>query len=156
MKPEIGNQAPTFSARAVGGAYGDGAEVNSSELAGKPIVLVFYPRDNTPGCTKQACAMRDNWSQLDGLAHVFGISADDELSHKKFIEKQSLPYPLLVDVEREIIDAYAVWKEKSMYGKKFWGIERSTFIIDADGKLTHEFRKVSPAKHLDLILEALK
>jgi len=156
MKPEVGDQAPEFTAKVVGGAYPDGAEISLSELSGRPVVLVFYPKDNTPGCTIQACAIRDNWKQLESVAYVFGVSVDDEKSHKKFIEKKSLPYPLLADTEKEIVEAYGVWVEKSMFGKKYMGIERSSFVIGVDGKIQSVLEKVSPAKHYKQLLEALE
>ncbi|BDS05711.1 peroxiredoxin [Oceaniferula spumae] len=156
MKPKVGDQAPEFTAKVVGGAYQDGAEISFSQLKGKPVVLVFYPKDNTPGCTIQACAIRDNWDALESIAYVFGVSVDDTKSHRKFIDKKNLPYPLLADTEQKIVQDYGVWVEKSMFGKKYMGIERSSFIIGADGKIAAVLEKVKPGAHLDQLLEALK
>jgi len=155
MKPKIGELAPAFNVAAVGGTYAEGARVSLADLRGKKVVLVFYPKDNTPGCTVQACSIRDNWSQLDGKAHVFGVSVDDVASHQKFIDHKKLPYPLLSDVDQELVNAYGVWKEKSMFGKKFMGIERSTFVIDAEGRLETVLEKANPLTHLSKLLEVL-
>lgn len=155
MKPKIGELAPEFNVVAVGGGYAEGARVSLAELRGKKVVLVFYPKDNTPGCTVQACAIRDSWSQLEGKVHVFGVSVDDSASHQKFISKKDLPYPLLSDVDKELVAAYGVWKEKSMFGKTFMGIERSTFVIDAEGRLETILEKVNPLTHLSKLLEVL-
>jgi len=116
------------------------------------VVLVFYPKDLTPGCTTQACAIRDGWSELDGKMEVFGVSTDDPKSHRKFIEKMNLPYPLIADVDKRIVESYGVWVEKSMYGKKYMGTERSTFVIGADGVIEKVFEKVSPKDHFELLL----
>lgn len=147
--------APDFAAPVVGGGYDDGASVSLSELRGRRVVLVFYPKDRTPGCTTQACALRDSWDGLRDKAAVFGVSADDAKSHAKFIERDALPYPLLSDVDRKIVEAYGVWAKKSLYGKFFMGIERSTFVIGADGRIEAVLEKVSPKKHLGQLLEAL-
>lgn len=156
MKPNVGDKAPDFTAKVVGSSYSDGAEVALSELSKLPVVLVFYPKDNTPGCIIQACAIRDHWKELEDIAYVFGVSVDDEQSHQKFIDKRSLPYPLLADTEKEIVKAYGVWVEKSMFGKKYMGIERSSFIIGKDGCIQAILEKVKPGKHIDQLLEALK
>lgn len=155
MKPKIGELAPEFNAVVVGGAYAEGASVSLADLRGKKVVLVFYPKDNTPGCIVQACAIRDSWSQLDSKAHVFGVSVDDVKSHQKFIDKKELPYPLLSDTDKEIVEAYGVWVEKSMFGKKYMGIERSTFVIDEEGRLESVLEKVKPAAHLEQLVEIL-
>ena len=155
MKPNVGELAPEFNVVAVGGSYGEGARVSLADLRGKKVVLVFYPKDNTPGCTLQACAMRDSWSELDGKAHVFGVSVDGVASHEKFIKRKELPYPLLSDVDKELVQAYGVWKEKSMFGKKFMGIERSTFVIDAEGRLECVLERVNPLGHLSKLMEVL-
>jgi len=118
-------------------------------------VLSFYPKDNTPGCTTQACAIRDEWADLRDQAHIFGVSIDSIQSHQKFIDKQELPYALIADEDKAIVEAYGVWVEKSMYGKTYMGTERSTFIIDAEGNLQSILEKVQPKKHLDLLREAL-
>lgn len=151
-----GQSAPHFHSVAVGGPYGDGTPVQLSDFAGKNVVLYFYPKDDTPGCTTQACGLRDLWHTLNAKAVVFGISIDSEKSHRKFIEKFELPFPLLSDASQEMVKAYGVWVEKSMYGKTYMGTERSTFIIGPDGVLKAVFRKVKPAEHAQLVLEALE
>jgi peroxiredoxin Q/BCP len=150
----IGDQAPAFSALAVGGKY-DGQTVKLSDLRGRTVVLYFYPKDDTPGCTTQACGLRDGWIQLAKKAEIFGVSIDPAKSHRKFIDKFALPFPLLVDDEKKIVEAYGVWVEKSMYGKKYMGTERSTFVIDGDGKVQAILRKVKPAEHTEQLLAAL-
>ena len=149
-----GNPAPTFTALAVGGRY-DGHTVLLRELRGKTVVLYFYPKDNTPGCTTQACGVRDVWTQLAGRAEVFGVSIDSAVSHAKFIKKHQLPFPLLVDEGHAIAEAYGVWVEKSLYGRKYMGTERSTFVIGPDGKIRIVFRKVKPSQHADELLATL-
>lgn len=150
-----GDQAPTFKATAVGGEYGDGKTVSLSDFKGQTIVLYFYPKDDTPGCTKQACGLRDAWKDFAGKAVVFGVSIDPAKSHTKFIAKYSLPFPLLSDAEQKIVEAYGVWVEKSMYGKTYMGTERSTFVIGGDGKIKAIFRKVKPDEHAAQVLAAL-
>ena len=152
----VGDKAPKFRALAVGGEYGDGREVDLGEFHGMPVVLYFYPKDDTPGCTVQACSLRDSWGDLRERAKIFGISVDSSQSHAKFIEKHHLPFPLLSDPEKEIVNAYGVWVEKSMYGKKYMGTERSTFIIDGDGRIFSIFRKVKPEEHVGLVRDALE
>jgi len=154
-RPEPGDLAPNFTAPVVGTGFDADAEVTLADLRGKPVVLYFYPKDDTPGCTKQACGIRDAWGELAGRAQLFGVSIDPPEKHRKFIDKYDLPFPLLSDEAKSIVEAYAVWVEKSMYGKKFWGTERTTFIIDADGVISAVFPKVKPAAHVDLLLEAL-
>ena len=153
LKP--GSKAPTFSTTAVGGPYGDGQSVALADFKGQTVVLYFYPKDDTPGCTTQACALRDSWVQFTGKAVVFGVSTDPATSHAKFIKKHGLPFPLLVDDGREIVNAYGVWVEKSMYGKTYMGTERSTFVIGPDGKIKTILRKVKPAEHVEQLLAAL-
>ncbi|MGB0991750.1 MAG: peroxiredoxin [Akkermansiaceae bacterium] len=155
MKPLVGNDAPDFSVEAVGGGYAEGQKVSLRELRGQKVVLVFYPKDSTPGCTIQACAMRDDWGLLEGKAVVFGVSVDGVASHQKFINKKNLPYALLADTEKEIVQAYGVWVEKSMLGKKYMGIERSSFVIDEGGKVLAVLEKVKPGKHLGQLLDVL-
>ena len=150
-----GTPAPAFHAVAVGGPYGNGTPVRLADVAGQNVVLYFYPKDDTPGCTTQACALRDSWARLQGKAVLFGVSIDSPQSHKKFIKKFDLPFPLLSDESHALVEAYQVWVPKSMYGKTYMGTERSTFLIAPDGTLQSVFRKVKPAEHLDLILEAL-
>jgi peroxiredoxin Q/BCP len=152
----VGDKAPAFRALAVGGEFGDGREVALEDLRGTPVVLYFYPKDDTPGCTAQACGLRDSWASVRGKAQIFGVSVDSQKSHRKFIDKYELPFPLLSDPEKEIVNAYGVWVEKSMYGRKCMGAERSTFIIDADGRIAAIFRKVKPDEHVELVRDALK
>ena len=148
---EVGRPAPPFSLQS------DTDEtVSLGDLKGRPVVVYFYPKDDTPGCTTQACGIRDAYQEFrDRGALVFGISADDEASHQKFKEKYELPFTLLADTDKQAIEAYDVWKERSMYGKKFMGIERSTFVVDKDGNLAKELRKVKPAEHADQVLKVL-
>jgi len=152
---KIGDKAPDFRALAVGGKYGPGREVSLADFRGKKLVLYFYPKDDTPGCTAQACGLRDAWKQFEGGAEIFGVSTDPVASHEKFIAKYRLPFPLLSDQEHKMAEAYGVWVEKNMYGKKYMGTERSTFVIDGDGRLAKIFRKVKPEEHVDLLLQAL-
>src|SRR3954469_22086920 len=152
---KVGDPAPEFRATAVGGKYGSGREGSLGNFRGKSVVLYFYPKDDTPGCTTQACAMRDSWTQLEARGEIFGVSVDSTKSHEKFIANHQLPFPLLADVDHKMVEAYGVWVEKSMYGKKYMGAERSTFVIGPDGKLAKIFRKVKPEEHVDLLLSAL-
>lgn len=151
---KVGDKAPAFTALAVGGSY-DGKKVSLSSLKGKTVVLYFYPKDATPGCTTQACGVRDAWSELSAKAEVFGVSIDGAASHAKFIAKQTLPFSLLVDEDHALVEAFGVWVEKAMYGRKYMGTERSTFVIGPDGKLSAIFRKVKPADHVAQLLEVL-
>ena len=154
---QTGDNAPSFTAIAVGGSYGGGTSVSLPDLKGKPVVLYFYPKDDTPGCTTQACGIRDSWKEMgEAGAALFGVSIDPVKSHEKFIAKFDLPFPLLADPDKAIVTAYGVWVEKSRYGKKYMGTERSTFVIDAKGKIAAIFRKVKPAEHAEIVLEALK
>lgn len=152
---KIGDPAPDFRAQAVGGKYGEGKEVSLADFSGTPVVLYFYPKDDTPGCTTQACGLRDSWSEFDGRGEIFGVSPDSAASHQKFISKFQLPFPLLSDSEKKIVEAYGVWVEKSMYGKKYMGAERSTFVVGGDGRITAIYRKVKPEEHVDLLKKAL-
>ena len=155
MKPTVGEPAPDFATDAVYPDGGGTEPVSLVDLRGKRVVLVFYPKDNTPGCTMQACAIRDQWNVLKGKALVYGVSGDGEESHKKFITKRRLPYPLLVDTNHAIAEAYGAWVQKSLFGKKYMGIERCTFVIGADGRLEQVLDRVSPLKHIKLLLQAL-
>jgi len=120
-------------------------------------VLYFYPKDDTPGCTKEACAFRDGIDEIrDRGALVLGVSVDSVESHKKFKNKHELNFPLLADTDKKVVEAYGVWKEKSMYGKTYMGIERTTFIIDKQGKISHIFPKVKVEEHYDEVLDALE
>ena len=124
-----------------------------SQYRGKKVVLYFYPKDMTPGCTVQAEGMRDSMNDLEAKGIVvLGVSVDDVNSHKKFVEKHNLNFPLLADTEKTVVQAYRVWKEKSMFGKKYMGIQRDTFLIDEEGKLIQHFEKVNPLKHASQIL----
>lgn len=135
----------------------DGENVSLSDFKGKKVVLYFYPKDDTPGCTTEACAFRDAYDDiLDMGAVVLGVSADSEASHTKFRTKYHLPFHLLADTEKKVLEAYGAWGEKKMYGKSFMGIKRSTYLIDGDGNVSHVWPKVSPKKHAEEILEALK
>ena len=153
--PTEGERAPDFTLKGVNGA-GEDVQVSLSELTGKPVVLYFYPKDDTPGCTAQACGIRDAWPDFgDADAVVLGVSPDDVGSHRKFRKKYDLPFTLLADEDHQAAEAYGVWKEKSMFGRKYWGIERSTFVIDADGTIRRIFRRVKPKKHAGGVLEVL-
>ena len=135
----------------------DGKTVTLKSYRGKQVVLYFYPKDDTPGCTKESCDFRDVESQiLRAGGTIVGVSLDGRESHQKFIKKFGLPFPLLSDKDAAISKVYGVYKEKSMYGRKYWGIERSTFIISPEGKLKAIFRKVKVDGHADEVLAALK
>jgi len=150
-----GAKAPPFTATAVGGKYGAGTEVSLGDFKGQTVVLYFYPKDDTPGCTTQACGLRDTWNDLAGRAAIFGVSPDSAASHAKFIRKFGLPFPLLADDAKKLVADYGVWVEKSMYGKKYMGTERTTFVIGPDGKIRAILRKVKPAEHAAQLLAAL-
>ena len=133
-----------------------GETIRLADLRGKPVVLYFYPRDDTPGCTKQACAIRDAWDDFRATgAEIFGVSPDGEASHAKFKQKYRLPFTLLADPDHRLAEQYGFWVEKSMMGKKFMGIERSTVVIGPDGTVARIFRKVKPDEHADQVLGAL-
>ena len=153
---KVGDEAPAFDALAVGGEYGGGQQVALGDFQGSPVVLYFYPKDDTPGCTVQACGLRDSWNSVRNQAKIFGVSIDSALSHRKFIDKYNLPFPILSDPEKKIVNNYGVWVQKSMYGKKYMGTERSTFVIDKKGQIAAIFRKVKPEEHVDLVRDALK
>ncbi|MGE0158449.1 MAG: thioredoxin-dependent thiol peroxidase [Gemmatimonadales bacterium] len=147
-----GSTAPEFTLPS-----DDGGHVTLSSLRGRKVVLYFYPKDDTPGCTTQACDLRDAMPTFQGLdAVVLGVSPDSVASHRKFRDKFALNYPLLADEDHRVAEAYGVWKEKNLYGRKSMGIERSTFLIDEDGKILEAWRKVSPKGHADLLREALR
>lgn len=154
-KPALLSPAPDFTAPVIGGDHKAGDTVTLSALVGKPVVLYFYPKDDTPGCTKQACGLRDGWSQISKKAHVFGISTDSVKKHGKFIQKYELPFPLIADEDHTIVNAYGVWVEKMLYGRKYMGTERSTFIIGKDGRVAAILEKVKPEEHLEQVLAAL-
>jgi thioredoxin-dependent peroxiredoxin len=152
---KIGDPAPDFTATAVGGIYGGGQKVKLADFAGSPLVLYFYPKDDTPGCTAQACELRDSWRELQSKAELFGVSVDSTESHHAFIEKHGLPFPLLSDTNKEIVKAYQVWGEKSIYGKKYMGTDRTTYIIGPDQKIKSILKKVKSPGHVARVLEAL-
>jgi thioredoxin-dependent peroxiredoxin len=152
---KVGDTAPDFHATAVGGEYGGGREVSLADFRGTPLVLYFYPKDDTPGCTAQACDLRDHWGEIKTRAQVFGVSIDSPESHSAFISKYRLPFPLLSDTGRQMVEAYGVWVDKNMYGKKYKGTERTTFVIDADGRVSSIFRKVKPEEHVEELKGAL-
>lgn len=135
---------------------GNITEFNEKDLIGKKTVLYFYPKDNTSGCTKEACDFRDNMSRLTAYANIIGVSPDSITSHQKFQQKQNLNFMLIADVNHELAEKYGVWKEKSMYGRKYMGIERSTFIINSQGEIEKEWRKVKVADHVDEVLAVLQ
>ncbi len=146
-----GSKAPPFSLPS-----DTGEVIALDDLRGKPVVLYFYPKDDTPGCTTEACEFRDSWKAVQRAgAVVLGVSPDGVDSHRRFREKFSLPYPLLADEDHAVAEAYGVWGEKSMYGKKYYGVLRTTFIIDAAGSVRRVFEKVKPAGHAAEVLEAL-
>ena len=148
---EEGKPAPDFELTSDAGE-----RVKLSDFRGKPVVLYFYPRDDTPGCTTQAQGLRDNYSAFgDRGAVVLGISPDDEASHVKFKEKYGLPFTLLADPDHAVADEYGVWGERNAYGKTYMGIERSTFLIDSDGNVAKIMRKVKPDTHADDVLASL-
>jgi peroxiredoxin Q/BCP len=146
-----GKPAPDFEL-----ASDSGEEVTLSGLRGKPVVLYFYPKDDTPGCTKQACDIRDGWAAFQRAgAVVLGVSPDKEASHAKFKAKYQLPFALLADTDHAVSETYGVWKQKSFAGKKYMGVERSTFVIDAEGNVVKVMRKVDPKSHADDVLAVL-
>jgi peroxiredoxin Q/BCP len=148
---EEGAPAPDFELRS-----DEGETVTLSALRGKPVVLYFYPKDDTPGCTTEACEFRDAYDRFrDQGIEILGVSPDTEASHQKFKSKYELPFPLLADPDHRAAEAFGVWKEKRNYGKTYMGIERSTFVIDADGKVAKAMRGIRPAGHAAKVLETL-
>ena len=147
----VGDHAPDFSLQASGGKA-----ITLAGLRGKPVVLYFYPKDDTPGCTKEACGFRDEQARFaKAQAVVLGVSGDDVASHERFTKKFGLTFPLLADPGLAVAKAYGVYKQKSMYGRTYWGIERTTFIIDEQGYLAAIFPKVNVNGHIEAVLEAL-
>ena len=136
-------------------AEGNEKEFSLNDFKGQRVILYFYPKDNTSGCTQEACDFRDNINRLTSYATVIGVSPDSIKSHKSFKEKQSLNFILLSDPEHKLAEEFEVWKEKSMYGRKYMGIERSTFILDKNGKIEKEWRKVKVKGHVDEVIEYL-
>lgn len=152
MSVEEGGPAPEFSLRS-----DSGETVSLADLRGTPVVLYFYPKDDTPGCTAQACGIRDAWGEFEEAgAVVLGVSPDDEGSHAKFKEKYGLPFTLLADTDHAVADAYGVWGEKSYAGKTYMGVNRSTFVIDPDGDIAKVFRKVKPDEHAEQVLQCAR
>ncbi|MEI7604403.1 MAG: thioredoxin-dependent thiol peroxidase [bacterium] len=149
--PEVGNTAPDFELTST-----DGINIKLSDMKGRKVILYFYPKDSTPGCTKEACDLRDSFSEIKQYAVLLGISADSLESHKKFTDKHSLPFPLLADTEHIVSENYGVWMQKSMFGKKYMGIQRSTFLIDEKGIITKVWPKVNVLTHAKEVLESLK
>jgi peroxiredoxin Q/BCP len=147
-----GNKAPDFKLK-----NQDGNTVSLNDFKGKNIVLYFYPKDNTSGCTAEACSFRDDFPKFEKTdAVILGVSPDSVESHKKFAQKYKLNFDLLSDEKKEVIEKYDVWKEKNMYGRKYMGVERTTFVIDGEGRIKKIFRKVKVNGHNKEVLEALK
>jgi peroxiredoxin Q/BCP len=148
---EQGAPAPDFTL-----VSDEGREVSLASLRGSPVVLYFYPRDDTPGCTAQACGIRDAWGEFEKRgAVVLGVSPDSVGSHEKFRDKYGLPFTLLADEDHSVAEAYGVWGERQMAGRTYMGVERSTFVIDADGNVAKIMRRVKPDTHADDVLAAL-
>ena len=148
MSLTIGDTAPDFSSTDQNGQL-----IKLSDYRGKKVVLYFYPKDDTPGCTAQACSLRDNYADLRAAGYeVIGVSIDNEKSHKKFIGKYDLPFSLVSDTDKQVVEAYDVWKEKSMYGRNYMGTVRTTFLIDENGIITNIISKVDTKEHAKQIL----
>lgn len=148
---KVGDKAPAFSLKNT-----EGKTVKLADFKGRKLVLYFYPKDLTPGCTKEACAFRDDYAQLKKRGvEVAGVSADDAASHQKFTEKHALPFTLLSDPDHEMIEKYGAWGEKNMYGRKYMGIMRYTYIIDEEGRIAHIFHKVKPETHAQDVLKVI-
>ena len=149
MSLKVGDRAPEFSVNDQ-----NGNPVKLSDFKGRKVVLYFYPKDNTPGCTAESCNLRDNYQALQKAGYeVLGVSKDNEKSHQKFIDKFELPFTLLADVEKDIHEKYGTWVEKSMYGRKYMGTARMTFLIDAEGKIEEIIEKVKTKDHTSQILK---
>ncbi len=147
--PEVGETAPSFKGRTQ-----DGDTINLSDYRGQKVALYFYPKDNTPGCTKQACNLRDGYQVLlDAGIAVIGVSTDDVASHSSFADKYELPFPLVADPEKKVVAMYGVYGEKNLYGRKFMGTKRTTFLIDEDGTLVHVFKRPKVKEHTSEILD---
>jgi thioredoxin-dependent peroxiredoxin len=148
----VGTQAPEFTT-----TDQDGKRRSLSDFKGKQVILYFYPKDNTSGCTKEACAFRDHFATFRQLGvEILGVSVDDEKSHKAFVQKYDLPFTLLADPEKRLVEAYGVWGEKSLYGKKYMGTNRVTYLIDESGAIAAVFPKVKPDQHAEEILAVLQ
>lgn len=147
-----GDKAPEINRTAT-----NGEQVNLNEMRGNKVIVYFYPKDNTPGCTNEACNLRDNYERLIDRGYaIVGISPDNEESHRKFIAKYDLPFPLIADPQKEILQAYGVWGEKKMFGKTYHGVQRTTFVIDEQGFIQIIFTKVKTKDHAGQILAALE
>ena len=152
MTVDVGDPAPDFSKPRDGGGT-----LSLADLKGRPTVIYFYPKDDTPGCTKEACGFRDAWADVtDAGINVVGVSKDPAKSHDKFKAKHGLPFTLASDLDGSVSEAFGVWVEKSMYGKKYMGVERATFLIDGDGVVRKVWRKVKVPGHAGAVLEAAK
>ncbi len=152
-----GDTAPDFSAIAVGGPYKNGQTVKLSDFRGKTVVLYFYPKDDTPGCTAQACGLRDSYEPfLQAGATLFGVSVDSPESHSNFIAKHNLPFPLISDEGHSIVETYGVWIEKKKEGRTYMGTERSTFVIRPNGRIKSIFRSVKPEEHAETVIQDLR
>ena len=148
----VGDKAPEIL-----GINEKGEEIRLSNYKGKKLVLYFYPKDSTSGCTAQACNLRDNYDALRQAGYeVVGVSVDSEKSHQKFIEKNSLPFPLIADTDKKLVGQFGVWGEKSMYGRKYMGVLRTTFVIDAEGRIEKIFTKVDTKNHYRQIIDSYK
>lgn len=151
LKLSVGDKAPHFE-----GVNQNGEKISLTDFAGKNLILYFYPKDDTPGCTAEACDLNDNYEMwISRGYHVVGVSPDSEKSHQKFIEKFGLKFDLIADTKTEILEAYGVWGEKSMYGKKYMGVLRTTFVIDGNGTIKAIFDKVDTKNHTSQITESL-
>ncbi|HEX7090983.1 MAG TPA: thioredoxin-dependent thiol peroxidase [Longimicrobiales bacterium] len=149
---EPNDVAPDFELQA-----DDGSTVRLSDLRGRKVVLYFYPKDDTPGCTTEACEFRDRRKDIGANgAVVLGVSPDSVESHRRFKEKYGLDFPLLADTDHRVAEAYGVWQQKSMYGRTYWGVARTTFLIDEEGRIARVFEKVKPAGHAAEVLEAVR
>jgi peroxiredoxin Q/BCP len=149
MSLSIGDTAPDFAS-----TDQNGHPIRLSDYRGKKVVLYFYPKDDTSGCTAQACSLRDNYADLKAAGYeVLGVSIDNQASHQKFIKKYDLPFTLVADTDKQLVDAYGVWQEKSMYGRKYMGTVRTTFLIDEQGIITDIIGKVDTKKHAEQILK---
>lgn len=147
---EVGDAFPEFELQ-----DDRGIPIKNSDLMGKPTVIYFYPKDNTPGCTLQACAMRDHFDSFAGF-HVFGVSPDSVKKHVNFREKHKLNFPLLADVDKALATALGLWNEKTLYGRKYFGVDRTTYLLDADGNIAQVWRKVNPLTHAKEVREFIQ
>lgn len=148
----IGDNAPSFK-----GKIEDGTEVNSADLKGQKYILFFYPKDDSPGCTREACNLRDNyrWFEKNGF-QIFGVSPDNEKKHQKFIDKYEFQYSLIADPDKEIIKSFGIWGPKKFMGREFDGVHRTTFVMDADGKVIEIIKKVKTKEHAEQLKEAIE